>query len=122
MACHRAAPPTTLAAAPPPAPPHANPPLVLPRPRWVGLGVLSSIGLGSGVHTGVLFLFPHVLRVALAAEACGHTVFDTRGDAWGRRAVFGCGSGAAAAAGASFRDVWLKARGRGGVCGGGCEG
>ena len=33
---------------------------------WVGLGVLSSIGLGSGVHSGLLFLFPHMLKVGSA--------------------------------------------------------
>lgn len=32
---------------------------------WVGLGVLSSVGLGSGMHSGVLFLFPHLLKVSL---------------------------------------------------------
>ena len=31
---------------------------------WVGLGVLSSIGLGSGIHSGILFLFPHVIKVS----------------------------------------------------------
>lgn len=31
---------------------------------WVGLGVLSSIGLGTGMHTGLLFLFPHILKVS----------------------------------------------------------
>ena len=30
---------------------------------WVGLGVLSSIGLGTGMHSGLLFLFPHFLKV-----------------------------------------------------------
>ena len=30
---------------------------------WIGLGVLSSIGLGTGVHSGLLFLFPHILKV-----------------------------------------------------------
>jgi hypothetical protein len=30
---------------------------------WVGLGVLSSIGLGTGMHSGMLFLFPHILKV-----------------------------------------------------------
>jgi hypothetical protein len=32
---------------------------------WVGLGVLSSVGLGSGMHSGILFLFPHVMKVKL---------------------------------------------------------
>ena len=26
---------------------------------WTFLGILSSIGLGSGIHTGILFLFPY---------------------------------------------------------------
>ena len=32
---------------------------------WVGLGILSSIGLGTGMHSGLLFLFPHMLKVCL---------------------------------------------------------
>ena len=32
---------------------------------WVGLGILSSIGLGTGMHSGLLFLFPHMLKVGL---------------------------------------------------------
>lgn len=39
---------------------------------WVILGVLSSIGFGTGLHSGVMFLFPHVMQVVAAAEAC-HT-------------------------------------------------
>ena len=34
---------------------------------WVGLGVLSSIGLGTGMHSGLLFLFPHILQVSFFA-------------------------------------------------------
>jgi hypothetical protein len=34
---------------------------------WLGLGVLSSIGLGTGMHSGLLFLFPHMLKVRAAA-------------------------------------------------------
>ena len=30
---------------------------------WLGLGILSSIGLGTGMHSGLLFLFPHMLKV-----------------------------------------------------------
>ena len=33
-----------------------------PLSRRVGLGVLSSIGLGTGAHTGLLFLFPHIYK------------------------------------------------------------
>ena len=30
---------------------------------WVGLGILSSVGLGTGMHSGMLFLFPHIAKV-----------------------------------------------------------
>lgn len=32
---------------------------------WISLGVLSSIGLGTGMHSGLLFLFPHMLKVSI---------------------------------------------------------
>jgi vacuole membrane protein 1 len=31
---------------------------------WIVLGILSSVGVGSGFHTFILYLAPHVLRVA----------------------------------------------------------
>jgi len=46
---------------------------------WVGLGVLSSIGLGTGMHSGLLFLFPHVIKVCLAADECNTLNFDVDG-------------------------------------------
>jgi membrane protein YqaA with SNARE-associated domain len=49
---------------------------------WMGLGILSSVGLGTGAHTGILFLFPHILKVVLAAEACGHLRFPAHFDVW----------------------------------------
>mmetsp|Transcript_1231 Transcript_1231/g.3656 ORF Transcript_1231/g.3656 Transcript_1231/m.3656 type:complete len:454 (+) Transcript_1231:332-1693(+) len=57
---------------------------------WVGLGVLSSVGLGTGVHSGLLFLFPHMLKVCLAAEKCKDLDFDARGDMWWRHHMFSC--------------------------------
>ena len=39
---------------------------------WLGLGVASSIGLGTGLHTFVLYLGPHIANVALAANECGY--------------------------------------------------
>ena len=36
------------------------------------------------MHSGLLFLFPHVLAVAAAAERCGSVEFDVRGDSWWR--------------------------------------
>lgn len=37
---------------------------------WIGLGVASSIGLGTGLHTFVLYLGPHIAMVVLAANEC----------------------------------------------------
>ena len=37
---------------------------------WIGLGVASSIGLGTGLHTFILYLGPHIFRVVLAANEC----------------------------------------------------
>jgi len=37
---------------------------------WVWLGILSSVGLGTGLHTFVLFLGPFIVRVATAARSC----------------------------------------------------
>lgn len=42
---------------------------------WVGLGILSSVGLGTGLHTFLLYLGPHIARVTLAAYECGTTDF-----------------------------------------------
>lgn len=39
---------------------------------WIILGILSSVGFGTGLHSGMMFLFPHVMQVVAAAEAC-HT-------------------------------------------------
>ena len=38
---------------------------------WVGLGVLSSVGLGTGLHTFLLYLGPHIAAVTMAAYECG---------------------------------------------------
>lgn len=35
---------------------------------WVMLGVASSIGLGSGLHTFILYLGPHIAKVTMAAN------------------------------------------------------
>lgn len=51
---------------------------------WFGLGVLSSVGLGTGMHTGVLFLFPHIFKVCVVASECGTLEFSSRNDIWFR--------------------------------------
>ncbi|KAK9048690.1 hypothetical protein SSX86_032344 [Deinandra increscens subsp. villosa] len=38
---------------------------------WVALGVASSIGLGSGLHTFVLYLGPHIAFFTMKAMQCG---------------------------------------------------
>ncbi|KAL7287637.1 hypothetical protein TKK_0018280 [Trichogramma kaykai] len=38
---------------------------------WIGLGILSSVGLGTGLHTFVLYLGPHIASVTMAAYECG---------------------------------------------------
>lgn len=81
---------------------------------WIGLGILSSIGFGSGMHSGLLFLFPHILKVALAIEACGHVDFDSRTDVWYSSEPFHCnekaGSGTSigGAADVGFWAVYSK--------------
>ena len=42
---------------------------------WVGLGVLSSVGFGTGLHTFLLYLGPHIAGVTIAAWECGTTEF-----------------------------------------------
>ncbi|KAK7479955.1 hypothetical protein BaRGS_00028782 [Batillaria attramentaria] len=37
---------------------------------WVGLGILSSVGLGTGLHTFLLYLGPHIASVTMAAYEC----------------------------------------------------
>jgi len=47
---------------------------------WILLGIASSVGLGTGLHTFILFRGPHIAEVTLAAYKCGNTDFDVRGD------------------------------------------
>lgn len=58
---------------------------------WVALGVASSIGLGSGLHTFVLYLGPHIAFFTIKAMKCGRVdiksaSYDTiqlkRGPSW----------------------------------------
>ncbi|KAG8342766.1 hypothetical protein TRVL_06403 [Trypanosoma vivax] len=44
---------------------------------WLALGILSSIGLGTGMHSGILFLFPYIYLACSAADTCGNTDFWT---------------------------------------------
>lgn len=42
---------------------------------WVGLGILSSVGLGTGLHTFLLYLGPFIASVTLAAFTCNSVNF-----------------------------------------------
>ncbi|OCT94963.1 vacuole membrane protein 1 isoform X1 [Xenopus laevis] len=42
---------------------------------WVGLGILSSVGLGTGLHTFLLYLGPHIASVTIAAYECNSVNF-----------------------------------------------
>lgn len=44
---------------------------------WIALGVASSIGLGSGLHTFVLYLGPHIALFTLKATQCGRVDLKT---------------------------------------------
>lgn len=46
---------------------------------WTVLGVASSIGLGTGLHTFVLFLGPFIARVTTVSSQCHSLGFTTRG-------------------------------------------
>ena len=57
--------------------------------------------------TGVVALFPHILKVCRSAEACGATGFDTKGNMWfamGANELFECEG---ATRSASWLNVWL---------------
>jgi hypothetical protein len=41
------------------------------------LGIASSIGLGTGLHTFVLYLGPYIAKVSLFSQECGHLPLDT---------------------------------------------
>ena len=43
---------------------------------WLLLGFLSSAGLGSGLHTFLFYLGPHIVRVTNHAVQCGNTEFS----------------------------------------------
>lgn len=44
---------------------------------WVWLGILSSVGLGTGLHTFLLYLGPHIASVTLAAYSCNSVNFPS---------------------------------------------
>jgi membrane protein YqaA with SNARE-associated domain len=77
---------------------------------WLGLGILSSIGLGSGLQSGILFLFPHIIKVSLAATTCKTLDFDSSSDMWFQKpeSLFKCPSLTSDSAPVTFFGIWKK--------------
>lgn len=77
---------------------------------WLGLGILSSIGLGSGLQSGVLFLFPHIIKVSLAAQTCKTLDFDSYSDMWFRSppGLFTCPPLTAESTPVTLMGTWQK--------------
>ena len=44
--------------------------------------MLSSVGLGSGMHSGLLYAFPHAYWVCATAKKCGNLNFNNFNDMW----------------------------------------
>ena len=43
---------------------------------WIGLGIMSTIGFGFGIQTGLLFLMPYTIGIYNKAIECGNTNFN----------------------------------------------
>ena len=77
---------------------------------WVGLGILSSIGLGSGLQSGVLFMFPHIIKTCLAAQTCQTLDFVSSSNMWFRKPanLFKCPPLTPQSTPVTFLGLWLK--------------
>ncbi|KAJ0405562.1 hypothetical protein P43SY_009611 [Pythium insidiosum] len=75
---------------------------------WFGLGVLSSVGLGTGMHSGILFLFPHIFMVVQGAEACKSLNFDSRRDMWFRAFATECNDATPGLVPVTFFGIFCK--------------
>jgi len=74
---------------------------------WVVLGILSSIGFGTGLHSGIMFLFPHLMTVVFAGESCGG--FAGMTTMYNHPCKFQCGAKASEQPAMTFFDIWLRA-------------
>ena len=76
---------------------------------WVGLGILSSIGLGSGLQSGVLFLFPHMMKIVFAAQTCKSLQFEKATEIWFRNSenLFKCPPLTGYEKPVQFHEIWL---------------
>lgn len=70
---------------------------------WLVLGVLSSIGLGTGLHTFVLYLGPFIAKVTMAAYECNTVDFETYGEN-----SFLCPEDSTGLSPVTFWNIWTK--------------
>uniref|UniRef100_A0A7S3D757 Vacuole membrane protein 1 n=1 Tax=Palpitomonas bilix TaxID=652834 RepID=A0A7S3D757_9EUKA len=95
---------------------------VLYHAYWVFLGILSSVGLGTGLHTFVLYLGPHVALYTMQVTACNSMDIEPEGASlWKTYPYFGkpdfnCGSftpsheaPSSVSLASIFSRVWLSA-------------
>ena len=74
------------------------------------MGILSSIGLGSGLQSGVLFLFPHIIKTCLAAQTCKTVDFVSTTNIWFRspKNLFKCPELTYESTPVTFYGLWHK--------------
>jgi len=65
----------------------AYPSLLLPCLYWITLGILSAIGIGTGMPTGALYLFPHVAALASSPDCMYDAILPTL--SWGLGTALG---------------------------------
>jgi|MDTB01.3.fsa_nt_gb hypothetical protein len=78
---------------------------------WLSLGVLSSIGMGSGLQSGMLFLYPHIIKIFMTAQTCKTLDFEAASDMWFYQSPtqFQCpASPESRLTPVSFWGLWLK--------------
>ena len=71
---------------------------------------MSSIGLGSGLQSGVLFLFPHIIKTCLAAQTCKTIDFVSTSNMWFRspKNLFKCPELTYESTPVTFYGLWHK--------------
>ena len=60
--------------------------------KWLFLGIISSIGFGSGIHTGILVLFPEIMREAAHNGPFWNGILTTIYSTWFQTFIWGIGT------------------------------
>jgi len=76
---------------------------------WILLGILSSVGFGTGLHSGLMFLFPHIMKVVFAADACD--TLDGVITMYQHPCKLDCSTAIAGSAEATFLAIFLRVTG-----------